>query len=177
LLKQFPQLQIYGNAIDDIPAMNAPVNDKDTFTIGSSLQVNVIFAPCHTKGHVLYHVTNDDKSISWLFSGDTYFVGGCGRFFEGDGAQMVGNVERIKQLFNTTQLLEHTQMYCGHEYTVKNLEFARDCIEPESEHVKEALAKAKEKRNAGKPTVPSTLAGEFLYNPFFRVGNPQCKRQ
>lgn len=59
-------------------------------------------------------------------------------------------------------------MYCGHEYTVHNLKFARH-VEPANTAIQEKLAWAKEKHSLGEPTVPSTIAEEFTYNPFMRV--------
>lgn len=65
-----------------------------------SLNLEAIFTPCHTAGHVLFRFkTNEDlvphleEEIvngyrfytveECLFTGDTLFIGGCGRFFEG----------------------------------------------------------------------------------------------
>lgn len=61
----------------------------------------------------MYYILDDSPS---LVIGDTLFVSGCGRFFEGDATQMVTNMKRICELPNSTHL------YVGHEYTVKNLE-------------------------------------------------------
>mgnify|MGYP001807241274 CR=1 FL=1 len=52
-----------------------------------------------------------------LFTGDTIFIGGCGRFFEGTADQMLLAMDRA------SELPEDTKIFCGHEYTVKNLEF------------------------------------------------------
>ena len=59
-------------------------------------------------------------------------------------------------------------MYCGHEYTVKNLKFAVT-VEPNSAAVADKLAWAKAQVGKGLPTVPSTIAEEFTFNPFMRV--------
>ena len=39
------------------------------------VSVDVLFTPCHTKGHVLYHAKSDDTATGALFSGDTLFIG------------------------------------------------------------------------------------------------------
>lgn len=76
---------------EDIPAATTLLGDEEIFSLGS-LDVRALYTPCHTRGHVLFYVTPRDaaeraRTAPVLFSGDTLFVGGCGRFFEGDGAQ------------------------------------------------------------------------------------------
>lgn len=61
-----------------------------------------------------------------------------------------------------------TQIFCGHEYTVKNLEFAQT-IEPDNVDLEQKLKWARAQRSAGFPTIPSTVAEEKSYNPFMRV--------
>ncbi|KAG0726246.1 Hydroxyacylglutathione hydrolase, mitochondrial [Chionoecetes opilio] len=64
------------------------VGHGDTLTLGD-LKVECLFTPCHTKGHICYSVTSDDPEHKpAVFTGDTLFIGGCGKFFEGDGKQM-----------------------------------------------------------------------------------------
>ncbi len=48
------------------------------------------------------------------------------------------------------------QVWCGHEYTVKNLEFAADA-DKENRMVQQKLQWAREQRAAKKPTIPSTI--------------------
>jgi hydroxyacylglutathione hydrolase len=84
-LKKFsPDAKIIGTTYEDIPGLTHPVYDGDRFSIGK-LQVDVIHTPCHTRGHVCFYISNpnNDSMDPVLFSGDTLFVGGCGRFFEG----------------------------------------------------------------------------------------------
>ena len=52
-----------------------------------------------------------------LFTGDTIFVGGCGRFFEGDAKGMLNAMDIA------SELPKDTKLFVGHEYTLKNLEF------------------------------------------------------
>lgn len=75
---------------EEIPAATVKLGNGDTYALTPTLQVTALFTPCHTRGHVLFYVTSKDEegtTAPVLFSGDTLFVGGCGRFFEGDGAQ------------------------------------------------------------------------------------------
>jgi len=98
-----------------------------------------------------------------VFTGDTLFVAGCGRFFEGSATDM------YRALIDVLGALPpNTQVYCGHEYTVKNLQFAKK-VEPQSKAVADKLSWAVAQRDKGQPTVPSTIAEEFTFNPFMRV--------
>jgi hydroxyacylglutathione hydrolase len=52
-----------------------------------------------------------------VFTGDTVFIGGCGKFFEGSPDEML----KAMDLMNTLPL--DTKIFCGHEYTRSNLKF------------------------------------------------------
>jgi len=123
------------------------------------LPVRVLSVPGHTLGATAFLVDGA------LFTGDTLFLGGCGRVFEGTMPQMRASLEALGAL------APETRVYCGHEYTVKNLEFAAH-VEPGSKVVESALAAARAKRERGEPTVPGTLAQERATNPFLRASEP-----
>jgi hydroxyacylglutathione hydrolase len=105
--REFPQIEVIGTGYESIPSVDREVKHNDIIKIGS-LNVQTLFTPCHTSGHVCFYVnplaTEDDnvddsacteamsshrnhKSLGApiLFAGDTLFAGGCGRFFEGTG--------------------------------------------------------------------------------------------
>jgi len=147
---------------DRIPAMTKKVTEGDTFKIGE-INVKVYFTPCHTTGHVLYECQHKSSPNAALFTGDTLFIGGCGRFFEGTADQMYHNLIQV-----ISKLPKQTQIYCGHEYTVKNLEFSLT-VEPTNVDAKEKLDWAKEKKSKNEATVPSTIEQELTFNPFMRV--------
>jgi len=93
------------------------------------------------------------KSIS------TLFIGGIGKFFEGDARDM------YRILFHIiTKLPDDTWVYCGHEYTKNNLKFALS-IDPHNENLQAKWGWCQDKTI----TVPSTIGQEKLYNPFLRV--------
>ena len=69
-------------------------------------------------------------------------------------------------------LPDETKVYCGHEYTVRNLEFALS-VDPQNENVQNKLNWAEKQRQRGTPTVPSTLKEEKTYNPFMRCNEPE----
>jgi hydroxyacylglutathione hydrolase len=128
-------------------------------------QVEVIATPGHTRTHLVYHVA----ALSALFTGDTLFGAGCGRLFEGSPVQM------WESLTKCAALPDETRVYCGHENTEDNLEFALS-IEPENAKVKARLAQTRGLRRQGLPTVPSTLALERETNPFLRVGDTSLRK-
>ena len=111
----------------------------------------------------LYVCVESEVEPGVVFTGDTLFIAGCGRFFEGSATDMY---RALIEILGT--LPSSTHVYCGHEYTVKNLKFAAT-VEPSSTAVLEKLAWAKAQRDKGQPTVPSTIAEEFMFNPFMRV--------
>ncbi|XP_074866323.1 hydroxyacylglutathione hydrolase, mitochondrial isoform X3 [Carettochelys insculpta] len=129
-----------------------------------SLHVKCLATPCHTSGHICYYVTKPNSSEPpAVFTGDTLFVAGCGKFFEGTPEEM------YKALIEILGRLDpETRVYCGHEYTINNLKFARH-VEPSNAAIQRKLAWAKAKYDSGEPTIPSTIAEEFTYNPFMRV--------
>ena len=55
-----------------------------------------------------------------LFSGDTLFRFGCGRIFEGTYDEMKKSLNKIEKLDDSINV------YCGHEYTIHNLNFSRN---------------------------------------------------
>lgn len=155
LLEHWP-LEVYGHAVDKerIPGLTHPLDDEDEVCVGQ-LRGRVLFIPGHTKGHIAYVFDNK------LFCGDTLFVAGCGRLFEGTAEQMVGSLTKLKELSSDTLV------YCGHEYTEKNLQFAAT-VEPGNRRVTEKLERVRFLRTKGISTVPSTMQEERETNPFLR---------
>ncbi|XP_039348961.1 hydroxyacylglutathione hydrolase-like protein isoform X2 [Mauremys reevesii] len=162
LAKVYPELQVYG-ADERIGALTHKVTHNEELKFGD-INVRCLFTPCHTSGHMCYFMWEENSpDAPALFSGDTLFIGGCGKFFEGTAEQMYKNLTEI-----LGALPKDTKVFCGHEYTVRNLKFALK-VEPENESVKKKLAWAKLRDDEDLPTVPSTLQEEFHYNPFLRV--------
>jgi len=163
LAAAIPGLRIHGSADDAprIPGITDPVHDGDTVGVGT-LRARVVLIPAHTSGHVAYHFA-DAKAV---FTGDTLFAGGCGRLFEGDAAQMMTSLGKL------AALPDDTRVYCGHEYTEKNLRFAAT-LEPGNRALRDKLAAVEQLRRAGRPTVPSTVGEEKATNPFLRTDSPE----
>eukprot|EP00741_Cyanophora_paradoxa_P001820 tig00000507_g1763.t1 len=169
MARAIPGLRVVGGEMEDtpIPACTLGVKEGDVVTVGA-LRFRVLFTPCHTRGHVLYFLENCSPPA--LFSGDTLFLAGCGRFFEGDAADMHRAMYEV-----IGRLPPETEVYCGHEYSVNNLRFAVH-VEPGNAAAAEKLEWAKQQRAAGRPTIPSTLAEEKRYNPFMRVHEESLAR-
>lgn len=75
------------------------------------------------------------------------FIAGCGRFFEGTAEQMYAAL--IEKLGS---LPDNTKVFCGHEYTLQNLAFAK-YVESDNQNILDRIQWATEKRNNKEPTV------------------------
>jgi len=160
LKKMGGTLRVYGGD-DRIGALTDRVKHGDELKIGDGISVTCLFTPCHTKGHMCYVARDKEQAV--VFTGDTLFIGGCGRFFEGTAEQM--HHALIKVLGS---LDDRTAVYVGHEYTVANLRYAQHA-EPDNPEIGRKMQWAEEKRARGEPTVPSTIGDEKKFNPFMRV--------
>jgi len=143
-----------------IPGIDVEVSDGDTYEFGRE-RAEVYFVPGHTRGHIAFWFKGSDA----LFCGDTLFLMGCGRLFEGTPEQMWKSLSRLRQL------PEATNVYCGHEYTQSNARFALT-VDPANRELKERAAEIDRLRAAGKSTVPGTMGDERKTNPFLRADNP-----
>ncbi|KAL7731883.1 hypothetical protein ACLKA6_017457 [Drosophila palustris] len=170
LVKLFTgKLDVYGGD-DRIGAMNHKVRQDDTFNIGE-LNVRCLSTPCHTSGHICYHVTTANGSAEGaVFTGDTLFQGGCGRFFEGTPEEMYEAL-----CTKLSALPDVTKVFCGHEYTLQNMSFARH-VEPDSKIIQDRIEWAKLRRASKDPTVPSTIGEEKTWNPFMRVNETTVQK-
>ena len=146
-----------------IPCIDKFLNDNQNFQIGD-LNFSVIFIPGHTKGHIAFYL-KDEKII---FTGDTLFSLGCGRIFEGTHKQMFDSINKLKKL------PKETKIYCGHEYTKKNLEF---CIkyEPNNKYLEKKKDWIDVQIRSKSPTIPVTIDDELKTNIFLRCNEQSVK--
>lgn len=154
---------VYGPATERIPAPFVPLSG------GASIEVlgqrfDVIDVPGHTAGHIAY-LQRGAAHGALLFCGDTLFSAGCGRLFEGTPAQMAASLARL------AALPDDTRVCCTHEYTLANLRFAA-AVEPANADIARHTADCRARRDAGEPTLPSTLECERRINPFLRCTEP-----
>ncbi len=159
LLGKF-RVPVYGPKNEPIATLSQPVSEGDTVKVPElGVAFSVLDIPGHTRAHIAYYGAGS------LFCGDTLFACGCGRLFEGTAEQMYASLGKLRAL------PDETKVYCGHEYTLANIGFAKG-VEPGNAALAAREARDRRLREAGKPTVPSTLAEEKATNPFLRCLEP-----
>jgi hydroxyacylglutathione hydrolase len=167
-LQRTYDLPVYGAAEDRerIPGLTHPMYDGDRIApAGLNRAGEVWDVPGHTRNHIAFVFADDGL----VFAGDTLFAGGCGRLFEGTPVQMHASLQRL------ANLPDATRVYCAHEYTLKNLEFAA-AVEPQNAAIQERLAEVRQRRAADQPTIPTTIGEEKRTNPFLRVAEPAVQQ-
>lgn len=163
LQQQFPEAVVYAGAEDSgrIPGQTVFLHEGDRVFFAER-EAEVLFVPGHTRGHIAYYFPpNLPTDPGELFCGDTLFAGGCGRLFEGSPAQMVESLGKL------SRLPDKTRIWCAHEYTLKNLQFAAT-VEPSNHDLQARLQEVEVSRKQGEPTVPSWIGLEKRTNPFLR---------
>lgn len=159
LLQKY-HVPVYGPRNEPIPTLSRRVAGGDTVTIPElGVSFSVLDIPGHTRAHIAYY------GAGALFCGDTLFACGCGRLFEGTAEQMYASLQKLRAL------PDDTKVYCGHEYTLANIGFAKT-VEPGNSELAVRERRDRRLREAGKPTLPSTLGEEKATNPFLRCLEP-----
>lgn len=142
-----------------IPTLDRKVAEGDSVSLGK-VNAQVLDVPAHTAGHIAFHFPTEQVA----FVGDTLFAMGCGRLFEGTAEQMYSNMRKLEALG------DETRIYCAHEYTQSNGRFALT-VEPDNIALVSRMEKVNAMREAGEPTVPTTIALERATNPFMRAAS------
>lgn len=154
------KVPVYGPKDERIAEVSERLADGQRFTLPHfNIEMETLEIPGHTRSHIAFH------GDGLLFCGDTLFAAGCGRLFEGTPRQMHDSLTRL------ARLPDATRVYCGHEYTLSNLKFAR-AAEPDNRRLPELETRMQALRERGQPTLPSTIAQEKATNPFLRVAEP-----
>jgi len=167
LIQRFPGVQVYGGAQDRgrIPGQQVFLQEGDKVEFAGRVG-EVFFVPGHTKGHIAYYFPPTTYAQTGeLFCGDTLFAGGCGRLFEGTPTQMLNSLTKLRAL------PDHTRVWCAHEYTQKNLQFALT-VDSENRDLQTRYAEVQDVRRRKQATVPSFLGVEKRTNPFLRWEEP-----
>lgn len=165
LRKRF-ELRVIAPEVDGekIPGTDVKVRDGQSFKIGEA-EGRVIGVPGHTEGHVAYWF----PGAKALFSGDSLMALGCGRVHEGTAKTMWNSLLKLREL------PPDTMVYCAHEHTQTNLQFAR-AMDPDNEALQKRGDQIMERRQLNLPTVPSLLSDEIATNPFLRADVPEIQR-
>jgi hydroxyacylglutathione hydrolase len=158
LLARWPGLPVFAPHDDRIGQTTRRVGDGERVALGG-WNFEVIAVPGHTVSHIAF------QGHGLLFCGDTLFSLGCGRLFEGSPAQMLDSLDRLAELPGDTRVC------CGHEYTQSNAAFAL-AVDPDNPALRRRSEEVARMRQAGQPTLPSTLGQERACNPFLRVDDP-----
>lgn len=157
LVAKLPDLEVIGHVSDKdrIPRWTRLVEQGDEVTLGDEVGAKIIFNPGHTTGAISYHI----ESYPAVFTGDTLFLAGCGRMFEGTVAMFHESLAKL------AALPADTQVFCGHEYTASNLAFAT-AVDPDNADI------ANLRDNLTEPSIPGTIGVELETNPFLRSALP-----
>jgi len=159
-LLQHYKVPVYGPHDERIPTVSHPLREGERFALKEfGVEFSVFEIPGHTRSHIAFY------GDGMLFCGDTLFACGCGRLFEGTPRQMHDSLAKL------AALPDATRVYCGHEYTLANIRFAKaaEAANPELGRW-EQDAGAQRAQNV--PTLPSTIGREKLANPFLRCDQP-----
>jgi hydroxyacylglutathione hydrolase len=169
LLHYFPKAVVYGGAEDRgrIPEQQIFLQAGDQVRFGERV-AEVLFVPGHTRAHIAYYFPPVQEGEGELFCGDTLFAGGCGRLFEGTPTQMIDSLEKLRSL------PDQTRVWCAHEYTLKNLQFALS-VDPENQALQQRFAQVQGMRQRSEATIPSWLGEEKRTNPFLRWDQPNLQ--
>lgn len=147
---------VYAPKLEALERVTHPVEPGTQIIFSDyNLTLSILDIHAHTRGHVAYYGNN------LLFCGDTLFSAGCGRLFEGTPTDLYHALNQFLLLSDSTEV------YCGHEYTLKNLEFAQ-MVEPMNQNIAIYLKKVIDLRSKNLPSLPSTLKLEKTVNPFLR---------
>lgn len=161
ILKQFGNLDIIGGK--DCKSVTKTPAHGEVFKIGENISVTALHTPCHTQDSICYFFEDGDQRA--VFTGDTLFIGGCGRFFEGSAGEM------HKALNETlASLPDDTKVYSGHEYTRQNVKFLLTVSQ--SEPIKKLEAFAEQNKNT---QGVFTIGDEKLHNVFMRVNDREIQ--
>jgi hydroxyacylglutathione hydrolase len=168
LLKSYPDAKTYAPLLEQYPFEHTPIGEADTIYLKSlDIEFSVIDLPGHTLGHVAYYSKNTEDG-NLLFCGDTLFGAGCGRLFEGTSLQMYQSLQKLAALPLSTKI------YCTHEYTMHNINFALT-LEPSNQDLIQRKIDTQKLRDLNIPSLPSTIAIELETNPFLRCDSNTIK--
>src|SRR5690242_18786416 len=137
-----------------IADVDATVAENDAVKVGA-IEGRVFDTPGHTAGHISYFFPADKLA----FVGDTLFSIGCGRVVEGNAEMMWNSLLKLRAL------PDDTRVFCGHEYTLANIRFAKT-IEPANDALAEREREVAKLVAEHKPTIPSFMGEEKAANPF-----------
>jgi hydroxyacylglutathione hydrolase len=151
-----------GKDADRIPGIDVGVDEASGWEFDGR-KVKVLEVPAHTRGAITFVIDGNG------FTGDTLFLMGCGRLFEGDPQMMWTSLSKLMTL------PDETKIFCGHEYTESNGRFALT-LEPGNQALRKRMEDVRAARAQKAPTVPATLGLEKQTNPFLRPDSAEIRK-
>lgn len=159
--KQYPDLPIIAGKDSELVSYTPSHNE--IIDLGDNISITALHTPCHTQDSICYYVKDSKAGQKAVFTGDTLFISGCGRFFEGTPAQMNTALNTI-----LGKLPKETVVYPGHEYTKSNVKFSETVLQNAAILKLKAFVEQNEHT-----TGESTIGDELEFNPFMRLSDPQ----
>lgn len=151
----------------DSPLVTYTPSDTEVIQLGDNIEIIALHTPCHTQDSICYYAVDNKTGEKCVFTGDTLFTSGCGRFFEGDAKQMKNSLQKLMNL------PADTIVYPGHEYTAGNVKFSKSVLGPNNK----ALNNLEDFCAKNEITTGSfTIGDEKQFNPFMRLNDPEIKK-
>ncbi|WPH01942.1 hydroxyacylglutathione hydrolase GLO2 [Acrodontium crateriforme] len=148
----------------DCDKVNKTPAHGESFTIGEGIKVKALHTPCHTQDSICYLFEDGNERV--VFTGDTLFIGGCGRFFEGNATEMDKALNEV-----LGALPDDTKVYPGHEYTKGNVKFCMKVSQSEPIKKLEAFANSNQ-QTQGK----FTIGDEKKHNVFMMLEDDSVQK-
>lgn len=157
---------IYGSAINsaDLDFDLQTINETSHLNV-AGLDIQIFDTPGHKSDHICFYM----EKLKIAVVADVLFSLGCGRILDGNAAQLFASIQKI------ANLPDDTLLYCGHEYTTANGQFAH-YVEPNNIALQARLAEVNNLRNLSKPTLPTSLSAEKASNPFLRTNSAEIRQ-
>lgn len=164
LIERYPNARVYGPHNPSIQGITHRLAEGDTMDVAEfGLSFDILHTPGHTLDHIVFVHTD------FIFCGDTLFSGGCGRMFEGTPDVFHASLQKL------ANLPACTKVFCTHEYTQANLQFALS-IEPQNKALSDYQDWVVSQRETEQITLPSSIKREREINPFLRCHKPNVKQ-
>ena len=165
LLKAFPNAIVYAPALEQYAFEHIAISEQNTVHLKDlNISFSILDLPGHTLGHIAYYSVQH----AILFCGDTLFGAGCGRLFEGSPTQMYHSLQKL------AALPQDTKVYCTHEYTMHNIDFALR-YDPNNQMLIERHKNTQKLRASNIPSLPSTIELELATNPYLRCNHQEIQ--
>lgn len=160
---KYPQLPVIAGTRS--PLVTYTPSNLEVINVGDDLEITALHTPCHTQDSICYYAEDRKTGEKAVFTGDTLFTSGCGRFFEGNAQEMDHALNVVLKSLN-----KDTKVYPGHEYTKGNVKFSSKILH------NDAMKRVEEYANSHDQTTGHfTIGDEIEFNPFMRLDDVQVK--